>query len=203
MRPEARPETQAPPQEMRSEQNRPAPPQQSRPIAPTPPAEVERARADQADRQRMDVAQERSQSAYWSNFRPGMRLDKLPDGWRRIGLRGHDYFYFGGVFYDNGPSGYVVIAAPVDAEIPELPPDAETVVVGDTVYYYAAGTFFVQQPDGSFIVVAAPLGAVVSLLPPAAVPVIINGTTYYLADGVYYQPVLENGTVAYLTVPQP
>lgn len=151
----------------------------------------------------MDIARERSQSAYWSGFRPGMTTGRLPDGWRRIGIRGHDYFYFGGVFYDTGPAGYVVIAPPVDADLPELPPDTETVAVGDTVYYYAAGAFYLQQPDGSFIVVAAPIGAIVSLLPPDAVPVIINGTTYYLADGVYYQPIMGNGAVAYLIVPQP
>ena len=187
---------QAPAQVMRPE-NRPAPVQQPRPVA------VESARADQADRQRMDIAPERSQSAYWSGYRPGMTMGRLPDGWRRIGIRGHDYFYFGGIFYDTGPAGYVVIAPPVDADIPELPPDTETVVVGNTVYYYAAGAFYLQQPDGSFIVVAAPIGAVVSLLPPDAVPVIINGTTYYLADGVYYQPIMEDGAVAYLVVPQP
>ena len=195
-RPEARPENPAPAQVMCPE-NRPAPVQQPRPVA------VESARADQADRQRMDIAPERSQSAYWSGYRPGMTMGRLPDGWRRIGIRGHDYFYFGGIFYDTGPAGYVVIAPPVDADIPELPPDTETVVVGNTVYYYAAGAFYLQQPDGSFIVVAAPIGAVVSLLPPDAVPVIINGTTYYLADGVYYQPIMEDGAVAYLVVPQP
>lgn len=167
------------------------------------PANVEQARAEQADRQRMDIAPERSQASYWSGYRPGMRVDRLPDGIRRIAVRGHAYFYFGGLFYDQGPSGYVVIAPPLGAEIPDLPTDVQTVVVGDSVYYYAAGAFYVQQPDGSYAVVAPPLGATVSLLPPDAVPEIINGVAYYQADGVYYVPVMQNGAVAYLTVPQP
>jgi hypothetical protein len=167
------------------------------------PAAIEQARAEEADHRRMDVAPERSQAAFWSGYRPGMRIDRLPDGFRRIGIRGHAYFYFGGLFYDEGQSGYVIIAPPIDAEIPELPPGAETVVMGDTIYYYAAGAFYVQQPDGSYVVVTPPLGVTVSLLPPDAVAVIFNGATYYQAAGTYYLPVMQNGVVAYLTVPQP
>src|SRR5208282_5603016 len=94
-------------------------------VQPTP-VQVNRARAEEADRQRMDIAQERRQSYFWSDYHRGMRIDRLPDGYRRIGIRGHFYFYYEGVFYDNEPSGYVVVTPPVDAEIPELPPGAET-----------------------------------------------------------------------------
>jgi len=167
------------------------------------PAKVEQARADQADRQRMDIAPERSQSSFWSNYRPGMRIDRLPDGFHRIAVRGHPYFYFEGLFYDEGPSGYIIIAPPIDAEIAELPPAVETVLLGDTVYYYAAGAFYIQQADGSYIVVAPPMGVTVSMLPPDAVAVVFNGATYYQADGIYYLPVMQNGVVVYLTVPQP
>src|SRR5271154_4594008 len=134
--------------------------EQSRPIEYVHPApeQVDRARAGQADRERMDTAQERRQSYFWSDYHSGMRIDRLPDGCRRFRIHDHDYFYFEGVFYDYEPSGYVVIAPPVDAEIPELPPGAETLVVGDTIYYYAAGAFYLQQPDDGYIVVAPPIG---------------------------------------------
>jgi Family of unknown function (DUF6515) len=194
--PMARPEQ--PRQEMQPARAQPRPVERMQ-----PPAQIDRARAEQADRQRMDIDQERSQASFWSGFRPGMRINRLPEGYRRLGVRGHAYFYYGGLFYDDEASGYVIIAPPVDAEIPELPPGAETVVVGNTVYYYAAGAFYVQQPDGSYIVVAAPMGATVSLLPPDAVLVAVNGTTCYQADGVYYLPVMQNGVTAYLTVQQP
>jgi Family of unknown function (DUF6515) len=167
------------------------------------PVTVEQARAKEADHRRMGIAPERSQAAFWSGYRPGMRIERLPEGFRRIGVRGHAYFYFGGLFYNEELSGYVIIAPPVDADIPALPPDAQTVVVGDTVYYYAAGAFYVQQPDGSFTVVAPPTGATVSLLPPDAIAVVINGVTYYQADGTYYLPVMQYGVVAYQTVSQP
>lgn len=164
------------------------------------PVEVDRARADQADRQRMDIGEDRRQAAFWSDYHAGMRIDRLPDGYRSIGVHGRPYFFFQGVFYDNGPSGYVVVAPPVDAVITDLPPDTETVVVGDTTYYYAGGAFYVQQADGTYIVVAAPIGVTVSTLPPDATPVTMSGITCYQSAGAFYEPVMANGVTVYLTI---
>ena len=151
----------------------------------------------------MDIDGERRQSFFWSDYHAGMRIDRLPDGYRRFHFRDHDYYYFEGVFYDDEPSGYVVIAPPLDADVPDLPPGAETVVANGTVYYYVDGTFYVQESDGSYVVVAAPIGVTVSELPPDAVQVVINGVAYYQSGGIYYLPVMENGVTAYLTVAQP
>src|SRR5674476_366079 len=60
---------------------------------------VDRTRAGEMDRRRMDIDQERHQSYFWSDFHAGMRIDRLPDGYRRFHLRNHDFFYFGGVYY--------------------------------------------------------------------------------------------------------
>jgi Family of unknown function (DUF6515) len=188
-RPEERP-TAAPRPEERSVDNnvRPA------------PVDVDRVRADHADQQRMDVADERSQSFFWSDYHAGMRVGQLPAGYFQIGVRGHPYFYYQGVFYDNGPSGYVIVPPPVDADVSELPPGVETVVLGDTTYYYAGGAFYIQQSDGSYAVVAPPIGVVVSTLPSDATPVVVNGTTCYQSDGVDYEPVMDNGVTAYQTI---
>jgi hypothetical protein len=200
--PPARPEEHVQPRPEEHPQPQEAPPRPAEHFQPAP-EQVDRARVEQADARRMDVAPERRQAYFWSDYHRDMHVDRLPDGYRRIGVRGHNYFYFGGVFYDNGPSGYVVIAPPMDAEIPQLPPGAETVVVGNTVFYYVAGAFYLQQPDGGFTVVGAPMGAVVSMLSPDATEVDVNGTGYYQADGVYYLPVMQNGVTAYEVVPQP
>jgi uncharacterized protein DUF6515 len=196
--PEIRPEP--PRQEIRQpvqEQSRPAGHFQPA------PAQVDRARAAETDRRRMDINDERRQSFFWSDYHRGMHVNRLPDGYRRFRFHDHDFFYFEGVFYDNEPSGYVVVDAPVDADIPDLPPGAETVEVNGTLYYYADGVFYVQQADGSYVVVAAPMGVTVSDLPPDAVSVVVNGTAYYQADGTYFMPVMQNGVTVYLTVPQP
>lgn len=200
IRPEPQPVNRAPEprQEVKpvQEQPRVANRVQSRPVAI-------RTQATEVDRRRMDIDEDRRQSFFWSDYHAGMRIDRLPDGYRRFDLRGHPFFYFEGVYYDNGPAGYVIIAPPMDADISDLPPGAETVVVNGTVYYYAGGAFYVQQPDGSYVVVAPPMGVTVALLPPDAVSVVVNGTIYYQADGTFYLPVMQNGVTAYLTVPQP
>jgi hypothetical protein len=151
----------------------------------------------------MGIDDERRQSYFWSDYHAGMRVDHLPDGYRHFGLHGHDYWYFGGVYYGGGPDGYMVIAPPVDADIPELPPGAETVqdASGNT-YYYAGDAFYVQSSDG-YVVVAPPLGVTVTAPPSDAVPVVINGIQYFQSGGVYYQPVIQDGVTVYLTVPQP
>jgi len=184
--PAVQPQRERPQQDVRADNHGAARPVMDR----TPDREV--------DRRRMDIDEDRRQSYYWSDYHSGMRVDRLPDGYRRFHIHDHDYFYFGG-----GPSGYEVCAPPVDADIPALPPGAEAIQVGDTVYYYAAGAFYVQQSDGSFIVVPTPLGVTVALLPPDATSVVVNGIGYFLADGVYYQPVMQGGVTAYLTIPAP
>jgi hypothetical protein len=205
-RPEQRPvtEEQRPVTVDRAPEVRPEQRPEVQPVREEPrPVVVNRTPAAEMDRRRMDTGDERRQSYFWSGYHAGMRIASLPDGYRRFHLRDHDFFYFGGVYYDSGPSGYEVCAPPVDADIPELPPGAETVQVGDTVYYYAAGAFYVQQPDGSFVVVAAPLGVTVSTLPPDATSVVINGVGYFQSDGTCYEPVMQDGVTAYLTIPQP
>src|SRR5208282_401788 len=126
------------------------------------PVVVSRTPAGEADRRRMDIDEDRRQSFFWSDYHAGMRIDRLPDGYRRFEVRGHPFFYFEGVYYDDGPSGYVCVPPPVDADIPDLPPGAETVEVDGTVYYYAGGAFYVQQADGSYVVVATPIGVTVA-----------------------------------------
>lgn len=210
---ESQPVVHAPEPQIRESQPviRPEPPRQEVQPAREQPRAVEReqsqpaarTQAGESDRRRMDIDEDRRQSFFWSDYHRGMLVDRLPDGYHRFRIHDHDFFYYEGVYYDDGASGYVVIDPPLDADIPDLPPGAETVEVNGTVYYYADGAFYVQQPDGSYVVVAAPMGVTVSLLPSDAVPVVINGTTYYQADGTYYLPVMQNGVTAYLTVPQP
>jgi len=73
-----------------------------------PPVAVDRARkqpqaavrtpAGEADRRRMDIDPDRRQSFFWSDYHAGMRIDRLPDGYRRFDVRGHPFFYYEGVY---------------------------------------------------------------------------------------------------------
>ncbi|MBV9911439.1 MAG: hypothetical protein JOZ93_02625 [Sinobacteraceae bacterium] len=72
------------------------------------------------------------------------------------GPRGR-YFYSGGVWYNWGPRGYVVVGAPIGLFVPVLPPYYTTVWVAGTPYYYANDTYYQwRESDGQYEVVAPP-----------------------------------------------
>ena len=148
---------------------------------------------------RWDVHEESRHAFFWDRFHPGIVIGALPFGYNQIYVSGNPYYYYQGVYYENGPSGYVVVTPPLGALVPALPPGAEAVTAGPTVYYYAGGAFYVQVPQG-FQVVSPPPGVTIPELPPNAAPVIINGAQYYQADGAYFLPVMDNGVIVYTTV---
>ncbi len=150
------------------------------------------------DRRRWDIDAERRHAYYWSGFHSGMIIGALPFGYVPLAVSGNPYYYYQGVYYEQSPSGYMVVTPPIGAVVPELPPGAETIYVGNAVYYYAAGAFYLQQPQG-FVVVVPPIGITVPYLPPGAAEVNINGQIFYQADGVYFEPVMQDGVTVYLS----
>lgn len=150
------------------------------------------------DQRRWDIDGERNHSYFWFGYHPGMFLNVLPQGYSQIYVAGNPYYYDQGVYYQTGPSGYVVVSPPLGAIVPQPPPGAETIPYGATVYYYVAGAFYVQQPQG-FMVVAPPPGIAVTELPPNVQQVTINGLLYYQANGIYFLPEMQNGVTVYVT----
>ena len=73
------------------------------------------------------------------------------------GPRGGRYWYSGGVWYNSGPRGFVVIGAPVGAFVPVLPPYYTTVYFGGVPYYYANDTYYTwSSSNNQYEVVDAP-----------------------------------------------
>jgi hypothetical protein len=94
------------------------------------------------------------------------------------GPRGR-YFYSGGVWYSPGPSGYVVIGAPVGVFVPVLPPDYTTVWVGGAPYYYANDSYYVwRDSDSQYEVVAPPDEQAANTEPPAPAPPNAGGDVF-------------------------
>lgn len=110
-----------------------------------------------------------------------------------------EYRYDAGVFYAPANGGYQVIAPPIGAIVPSLPPDNVPVVVGDVTYYYYGGVFYLPAPDG-YQLVAAPAGAIVYNLPDGCTQVQAGNITYLQYNGDYYQPIQFNGQPAYEVV---
>jgi hypothetical protein len=118
--------------------------------------------------------------------RPGPGFDRRPAGWDHMdgrfnhnhyypsrgfyvhdlprdriivgGPRGGRYWYSGGVWYSNGPSGFVVIGAPVGVFVPVLPPYYTTVWVGGAPYYYANDTYYTWRDSNQQYEVVDPPG---------------------------------------------
>jgi hypothetical protein len=94
------------------------------------------------------------------------------------GPRGR-YYYYGGVWYSPGPSGYVVIGAPVGVFVPVLPPYYTTVWVGGAPYYYANDTYYVwRESDSQYEVVTPPDEQVANTEPPAPAPPNAGGDVF-------------------------
>ncbi len=114
-----------------------------------------------------------------------------------VSLNNQQYHYDQGVYYVESDGGYKAVSAPIGANIPDLPDDTQTIVVGSGTYYYYMGVFYTQGSSG-YTVARAPNGAMVSYLPDGYTTKAISGKTYYVYDGVYYQAKMVDGGTAYV-----
>jgi hypothetical protein len=108
-----------------------------------------------------------------------------PDGARHIIIGGHPYWVYGGVYYDLGDDGYVVVGAPV---IRVLPRHYHVVVIRGVVYYVADDVYYRPAPDGYVVVEKPPEPAKVAV--PAPEPQASTITVYApKKDGDGFTPV--------------
>ncbi len=138
--------------------------------------------------------------SHYHYHRHGHIVIGLPSGHTRIVVRGSSFFYFGGVYYTSGSSGYVVVAAPMGAVIARLPNGYTVVVIGGAEYFYYYGSYYVWRPGVGYVVVVAPIGATVQYMPDGYTTVYVGGVRYYQFGGVHYRPYLRNGTTVYVSV---
>ncbi len=100
--------------------------------------------------------------------RYGKVIVKPPVGYKTIRRGGARYFYHRGIYYRKGPSGFVVVRAPIGAVVPALAVGFITSLVGGLTYYYYGGVYYQKAPSG-YVVVKAPSAAVVVEEPPVVV----------------------------------
>ena len=61
------------------------------------------------------------------------------------------YAYYGGTYYQPGPSGYVVVAPPVGVVVPVLPPGCAPYVANSITYYGLNGLYYQPVMVGGVI----------------------------------------------------
>src|SRR5690348_6716295 len=87
------------------------------------------------ERRHMDIDEDRRHSFFWSSISPGMFFGRLPSGFVPLTVGSRPYYYYGGAYYEQSPSGYVAVSPPLGAIVLSLPPGAESVAAGPNVYY--------------------------------------------------------------------
>lgn len=99
----------------------------------------------------------------------GTAVRTLPPGYRPFYFHGRHYYFFGGIWYEPGPLGFVVISPPIGLFLTVLPPYYTTLWFNGVPYYYADDTYYQWDPDMSgYVVVPAPPGSSEPGSPPPA-----------------------------------
>jgi hypothetical protein len=92
--------------------------------------------------------------------RHGQVVSKLPRYYRRVWRGKEPYYYSRGVFYRPGPTGFIVVGAPIGAVVVSLPVGYRRVWIDSSWYYVFGGIFYRRVPSG-YVVVEAPPSVVV------------------------------------------
>jgi hypothetical protein len=93
--------------------------------------------------------------------RYGRVVGNLPANPREIFVGRQKYFFHQGVFYGQGPGGYVVIRAPIGAIVATIPMGFLTFAVAERTYFYYGGIYYRQVPSGYMVVESPPETVVV------------------------------------------
>jgi hypothetical protein len=98
-------------------------------------------------------------------FRHGHVVAKLPHGHRVIHVDRSVYYFYDGIFYRPGSTGYVVVSAPMGAIVVSLPLRHSRVSIGGVLYFTFGGNYYRQVLQG-YMVVAPPPEVGVQPPPP-------------------------------------
>ena len=91
-----------------------------------------------------------------AQFRPGYMVDRFPDRHWRVPYRGMDYFFSGGYWYRSQGPRYMVVTPPHGIRVSYLPDFAREVWVGGSLFFLAAGAYYMYEPQTQDYVVVNP-----------------------------------------------
>lgn len=130
----------------------------------------------------------------------------LPRHHVRIVHFGLPYYYWGGVFYTQVGTDYVVVIPPAGIRLSVLPAGHVRVVFGGFRYYYYSGIYYLEAPDdteeveGEYEVVNPPIGLQVNVLPSDAEEILYEDSVCFSYNEVIYKKIETNGGIVYEVV---
>ncbi len=114
---------------------------------------------DRESRRQHDRDWNRGRYTHYHHHRVGVRVNVLPPRHVTVHVSGHRYYYYGGVYYRPYGSTYVIVAAPINAQIAALPYGYVTFSLGPKRYFYVNGTYYVYDMSHQhYVVVKEPAG---------------------------------------------
>lgn len=135
-----------------------------------------------------------SRSRYFDEY--PRYVKRLPHEHRRVFVSKVPYYYYDGLFYREGITGYVLVNAPVGALVPVLPPSCEMIVINGTTYYTYDNVYYVREPKG-YLVVPQPV-----VNTPATQPVEVSESSFVVhvpnANGSYMPVVIRKTKDGYV-----
>jgi len=159
--------------------------------------------------------------SYYNFYRPflGFRIGVLPYGYYPFSYGPNQFYYSGGLFYQQNNNQYEVVVPPVGAEVPTLPQDANLVTIDGIDYYEYKGVYYTegQNADGATVYIVAgkdgilnttdgpvdthQIGEIITQLPEGCREVTIKNEKYFVSpNDVYYEEVVDGNNISYRVI---
>jgi len=159
--------------------------------------------------------------SYYNFYRPflGFRIGVLPYGYYPFWFGANQFYFSGGLFYQQNNDQYEVVTPPVGAEVPNLPSEASLVTINGVDYYEYKGVYYTQKEnaDGKTVYVVAgkdgvlnttgesvdthQIGDIINQLPEGCREVTIKNEKYFVSpDDVYYEEVVDGNNITYRVI---
>lgn len=133
----------------------------------------------------------------------GHRASQLPDGAEKVKFEGKTYYYAEASFWQKTSNGeYVVVKAPVGAEVSSVPEKAMSETEGEITVYQYDDLYLSKDTNSSgktiYRVEPQPSEEEIDSIPSGSPSFVADDETYYYVDYSFYVAFKENGQKGYV-----
>jgi len=133
----------------------------------------------------------------------GYQADALPEGGETVTFEGQTYTYADWGFWQPSGGGYVVVVAPVGAQVSTIPDDVvEHEDEGEATLYQFDRSYFSKTTNDAgktvYVVQPQPPAEELESIPAGSPSFVAGGETYYYVDFNLYVEYAENGDTGFI-----
>jgi len=128
----------------------------------------------------------------------GHQEDQLPEGTEKVEVDGKTYYYADASFWQKASGGgFVVVAAPVGAEVSSIPEEAAAETEGEVTIYQYDDLYVTKDTNSSgkkiYRVEPQPPEEEIDSIPSGSPSFVADGETYFYVNFSFYVEFEENG----------